>query len=514
MADLQGLNRRRLEDEKADALRELRGGIQKIGKSWQLPRTKRTQLREAAVAYLDRVMRAESYALLNSCVVDSKFDIEGAANRALDLARENANEPAVHDAAAAAHTMLVDAFCGPCLREVKAQERLRARFAGPSTWDPLPFRFGEFVDDPEESGYPAYAQEPTPPVGSHLGPAQKMILPSIPRDALKRIEQGEKAAKDRYDEDKRPYFPVHLEFSFLEDSIFRSISRILSYLQIFTTEVLDANLQEYLEYAPVAILTNEALLKSFAENIFRQTEILWGGYGQILMHEPTRRRNRAILKIADGTIDKYPELEPSSYPGAQEWADFIKRMSDPGSEMARMDAQYEATIKQAIDDRIRHYQALARARLPVAESAADPEPAETENAQGPASSLSDLAATTQSNALTWQDIEIRFLSDERVQIIKNGEPETHNYAELGFEDRRNETPNSAWHILRDLATTNGTIGLDLVKRRKRTEVEKRVQEIRRTLRKHFGIDQDPVPLLRGIGYKTAFKIVWSRAANT
>ena len=54
---------------------------------------------------------------------------------------------------------------------------------------------------------------------------------------------------------------MHLEFSFLEESIFRSISRILSYLQIFANEVLDASFQEYLEYAPEALLTNGALFE-------------------------------------------------------------------------------------------------------------------------------------------------------------------------------------------------------------------------------------------------------------
>jgi hypothetical protein len=37
-------------------------------------------------------------------------------------------------------------------------------------------------------------------------------------------------------------------------------------------------------------------------------------------------------------------------------------------------------------------------------------------------------------------------------------------------------------------------------------VEKRIQEIRRALRKHFRISSDPIPFIPGTGYKAAFKI--------
>src|ERR1019366_3773610 len=77
-----------------------------------------------------------------------------------------------------------------------------------------------------------------------------VALPSLPREALKRIENAEREAKARYDEDKIPYFPLHPEFSFIEESIFRSIQRILEYLQILAQDPLDAHLKEYLEHPP------------------------------------------------------------------------------------------------------------------------------------------------------------------------------------------------------------------------------------------------------------------------
>ncbi len=526
MGDHQESSRLRLDQEKTDALREHRLRVQNIGKSWRLPWTKRTKLRRAAAAYLDRVLGAEIHSLLNSRVLDPNLDVEGTANRAVDLARKNANEPAVDDVAAAHRAMLVDAFRALYSRELIAQQQTLDRLRVPprenidsgharpeESGGPHLIAFDEFDEDREEPGYPPGTEESTTQAESYLGPPHQNIAPpSIPREALQRIERAEKAAKERYDKDKRPYFPTNQEFSFLEDSIFRSISRILSYLQIFANEVLDASFKEYLEYAPASLLTNEALLQSVVENTMRQTETLWFGYTYTLMGEPTRRRARLDLTIADGTIDSFPELEPSRYPPKEVWADFTKRMSEPDSEMARWNVRYEASMRQAIENQTRRYLSLATAKL--SERPGDPQPVRNEPGVGAPTTGSDVVAAPQTYPLKWQDIEMRFLSEERVQIIKNGNPETHNYAELGFEDRRNGTASRAWQTLVSLAQNDGAIGLESIRGRERATVEKRVEEIRKKLRRHFPIDQDPVPFTRGIGYKTAFRIVWSRAADT
>jgi hypothetical protein len=45
------------------------------------------------------------------------------------------------------------------------------------------------------------------------------------------------------------------------------------------------------------------------------------------------------------------------------------------------------------------------------------------------------------SAQSWEDIEISFLSDERVQIVTKERAETRNYAELGYKDGRTGKPN-------------------------------------------------------------------------
>ncbi len=107
---------------------------------------------------------------------------------------------------------------------------------------------------------------------------------------------------------------------------------------------------------------------------------------------------------------------------------------------------------------------------------------------------------------TWDTIEISFVSEERVQIRDGARSETLNYAELGFEDTRNGKPNRAWEAFRVLAAERGIIRNVVKTGGKWPGVEKRMQEIRKVLRKHFQISADPIPFVEDTGYQALFKI--------
>jgi hypothetical protein len=110
---------------------------------------------------------------------------------------------------------------------------------------------------------------------------------------------------------------------------------------------------------------------------------------------------------------------------------------------------------------------------------------------------------------TWDTIEISFLSDERVQIRNGTNSETRNYAEFGFADGRSKKAKKAkqaWETLRALAEQGGTIRDAAKTGRTWPKVEKRMQEIRKVLRKHFRISADPIPFVEGTGYQARFKI--------
>jgi hypothetical protein len=107
----------------------------------------------------------------------------------------------------------------------------------------------------------------------------------------------------------------------------------------------------------------------------------------------------------------------------------------------------------------------------------------------------------------WEDLEISFLSDERVQIISGGRTETRNYGELGFMDRRGGgKPNQGWGVLRALALARGTIHNSARNSKDFVAMGKRIERMRKTLMEHFGIASDPVPLDPVKGYCCRFKI--------
>jgi hypothetical protein len=120
---------------------------------------------------------------------------------------------------------------------------------------------------------------------------------------------------------------------------------------------------------------------------------------------------------------------------------------------------------------------------------------------------SHLRPTTELQVARWEEIEVVFLSDERVQIAIGEQLATHNYAELGFTDHRNGKPNRAWAMLRVLAAAAGTIENTASTKEMWPNVERRIQEIRKTLRNHFQLGNDPVPFIDGTGYRTRFRIL-------
>jgi len=113
----------------------------------------------------------------------------------------------------------------------------------------------------------------------------------------------------------------------------------------------------------------------------------------------------------------------------------------------------------------------------------------------------------------WEDIEISFLSEHRVQIRSGPQIETCNYTEFGLADRRTGKPKRAWEILQTLAGSEGSMK-DAGKTAGRWPVvEKRMQELRKLFRDYFGILDDPLPFIEGAGYRARFKIVRARSYN-
>ncbi|HET8579395.1 MAG TPA: hypothetical protein VFL31_00200 [Nitrospiraceae bacterium] len=114
--------------------------------------------------------------------------------------------------------------------------------------------------------------------------------------------------------------------------------------------------------------------------------------------------------------------------------------------------------------------------------------------------------------LTWPEVSVIFLSDERVQVKRRDRIETFNYAEFGFADGRNGKPDRAWIVLQEFGKRNGVLpkpqpgrgASDVLK--DWDIIGKRIQTIRDRLRKHFGITEGDPITFSGTAYQTAFQI--------
>jgi len=105
----------------------------------------------------------------------------------------------------------------------------------------------------------------------------------------------------------------------------------------------------------------------------------------------------------------------------------------------------------------------------------------------------------------WEEVEIRFLSDHRVEIRVAGQRTTQNYSEMGFQDRRSGNPNGAWQVLRTLAVGNGVLPEEARIGKIWVAAEKRIERTRKELQKRFGLSDDPLPYIKGLGYRARFK---------
>jgi len=165
----------------------------------------------------------------------------------------------------------------------------------------------------------------------------------------------------------------------------------------------------------------------------------------------------------------------------------------------------------------------ARAQSPTVTSSEVAEGAVTsdrgENAEGGTDARLESKGGNKENAAaaSWDAIEISFLSDFRVQITLPNRTYAQNFGELGFADQRPKRgepkPNLAWEMLRRLAE-KGIISSAKSAGTDWTKVEKRMQEIRKALRSHFGIAADPLPFVEGTGYRALFKIGCSPSYRT
>lgn len=162
-----------------------------------------------------------------------------------------------------------------------------------------------------------------------LHAAMSLPLPPLSREARLRIEQGEKDAKARYEQDTEPQWPTSPSFSFLPADVYRSLSQILEHIRIYAERVLDVHLKEYLECYPEELIMNMGLRVQLTDAILKLTNHLWDGYRTTLWHEPIVRSARYGGNRAAGIPNQSADLEPWRYPNTKAWAEFRRQARQP-----------------------------------------------------------------------------------------------------------------------------------------------------------------------------------------
>jgi hypothetical protein len=335
--------------------------------------------------------------------------------------------------------------------------------------------------------------------------------PRLSAEALHRIESVEADAISRLRDQLRPYTAAGLNWTPLQYERTEATFRAMDYICDYASTVFDANAAEYLKCEPAPSVFLDIIKNRIVPLVGGNAVMKWGGHLLLLStSEPPSRVPRSAIKPSDEVIPirryfaKRHKLSAivlttvDHDPGAQP----MKNVGDPTK-------AFIAKLEALMAKRGEHWtRELQRARSTNSDAGdldgrAGSDPTLTENVP-PRADGANLVGTG------WQAIEVSFLSDERVQIRNGTSIESRNYGELGFADRRakhgNPKPNQAWVTLRVMAEQKGVIRDAAKTGQDWPKVEKRVQEIRKVFRKHFGITADPIPFVAGTGYQALFKI--------
>lgn len=101
----------------------------------------------------------------------------------------------------------------------------------------------------------------------------------------------------------------------------------------------------------------------------------------------------------------------------------------------------------------------------------------------------------------WSKVTISFISNDVINVSCDGVGRRFEPDQLGLKNKKNGKEKEAWFLLKQLALGGGTAPLHKADDPK--TMEKRKQELSRALRDSFGIDSDPIRVVKG-EYRSLF----------
>jgi len=94
----------------------------------------------------------------------------------------------------------------------------------------------------------------------------------------------------------------------------------------------------------------------------------------------------------------------------------------------------------------------------------------------------------------WEDITIKFMGDQKVQIKFKGKTISSDYIKMGFEDTRGRRPNKQWELLQLLALRNGELAWEDSPKSKSANIKKTEQDF------GYEIDEDTPDAAQNKGF--------------
>ncbi len=116
----------------------------------------------------------------------------------------------------------------------------------------------------------------------------------------------------------------------------------------------------------------------------------------------------------------------------------------------------------------------------------------------------DLAWQLPSDA-RWDEINIRFVAAEVVNVIFRGDTRRFEPDRLGMKNAKNGKPTAAWTYLRTFALGGGRLPVHHSKANETSKHQKQKQGLSKALRSAFGIPEEPIPT-EGGDYVTRFVV--------
>jgi len=102
----------------------------------------------------------------------------------------------------------------------------------------------------------------------------------------------------------------------------------------------------------------------------------------------------------------------------------------------------------------------------------------------------------------WEDIELCFVGDHEVEVRIGGSSQQLSYKTIaGLEDRRTGNPSQQWVMLRAFAVLPGGLMPNARTNKLWHATQKTIERTSKALRKHFGLNDDPIPYNTGTGYR-------------